>query len=46
VSLGRISWTITVAVCVVAALLLLLNGFSGYAGVLIAVAAAAAVNLA
>jgi hypothetical protein len=37
---------VTVGLCVVAALLLALNGFSGYAGVLIAVAAAAAVNLA
>lgn len=46
VSLGRISWMVTVGLCVVAALLLALNGFSGYAGVLIAVAAAAAVNLA
>jgi hypothetical protein len=45
VRLRRISWTITVGVCLLAAVLLLLNGYSGYAGVLVAVGAAAAVNL-
>jgi hypothetical protein len=45
VSLPRISWLVTVAICVIAALLLLLNGYYGYAGVLLAVGAAAAVNL-
>jgi hypothetical protein len=45
VPLARISWLVTVAVCVVAALLLLLNGYVGYFGVLLAVGAAAAVNL-
>jgi hypothetical protein len=45
VPLSRISWLVTVAVCVVAALLLLVNGYYGYTGVLLAVAAAAAVNL-
>jgi hypothetical protein len=45
VPLSRISWLITVCVCLVAALLLLLNGYFGYSGVLLAVAAAAAVNL-
>ncbi len=44
-SLSRISWIVTVAVCLVAALLLLLKGYSGYFGVLLAVGAAAAVNL-
>ena len=43
--LQRISWLVTVGICLVAALLLLLNGYSGYAGVLVAVGAAAAVNL-
>ena len=43
--LQRISWIVTVAVCLVAALLLLVNSYQGYAGVLLAVAAAAAVNL-
>jgi hypothetical protein len=45
VSLSRISWLLTVAACLIAALLLLLNGYVGYFGVLLAVGAAAAVNL-
>lgn len=45
VPLSRISWVVTVAICLVAALLLLLNGYFGYSGVLLAVGAAAAVNL-
>jgi len=45
VPLSQISWLVTVAVCLIAALLLLLNGYYGYAGVLLAVGAAAAVNL-
>jgi hypothetical protein len=45
VPLSRISWLVTVAVCAIAALLLLINGYSGYAGVLVAVGVAAAVNL-
>jgi hypothetical protein len=45
VPLSRISWLVTVVVCAIAALLLLLNGYSGYSGVLLAVGAAAAVNL-
>ncbi|HYP48134.1 MAG TPA: hypothetical protein VEQ61_05805 [Thermoleophilaceae bacterium] len=44
-SLSRISWIVTVAICLVAALLLLLSGYYGYTGVLVAVGAAAAVNL-
>ncbi len=44
-SLQRISWLVTVGLCLVAALLLLVNGYSGYAAVLVAVGAAAAVNL-
>lgn len=43
--LARISWIAAVVVCLVAALLLLVSGYSGYAGVLVAVGAAAAVNL-
>ena len=43
--LSRISWLVTVAICVIAALLLVLNGYYGYSGVLLAVGAAAAVNL-
>jgi hypothetical protein len=45
VPLSRISWLVTVAICLIAALLLLLNGYYGYAGVLLAVGAAAAINL-
>ncbi|MEJ7750631.1 MAG: hypothetical protein WKF32_04170 [Thermoleophilaceae bacterium] len=43
--LSRISWIVTVAICVIAAVLLLLEGYLGYFGVLLAVGAAAAVNL-
>lgn len=43
--LSRISWIVTLGICLLAALLLLLNGYLGYSGVLLAVAAAAAVNL-
>jgi hypothetical protein len=45
VPLSRISWLVTVGVCLVAALLLLVNGYYGYSGVLLAVGTAAAVNL-
>ena len=43
--LSRISWLITVGFCLLAALLLLLNVYFGYSGVLLAVGASAAVNL-
>ena len=43
--LSRIAWLVTVAACLIAAVLLLLNGYVGYFGVLLAVALAAAVNL-
>lgn len=36
---------VTVGVCLAAALILLLNGYLGYFGVLVAIAAAAAINL-
>jgi hypothetical protein len=45
VSLERISWLVTVGLCVIAAAFLLIEGYVGYFGVLLAVAAAAAVNL-
>ena len=45
VPLSRISWLVTVGICLIAALLLLLNGYYGYSGVLFAVGLAAAVNL-
>lgn len=43
--LSRISWLVTVGICLIAALLLLINGYYGYSGVLFAVGLAAAVNL-
>jgi hypothetical protein len=43
--LSRIAWLVTVGVCLVAALILLLSGYDGYAGVSLAVALAAAINL-
>jgi hypothetical protein len=45
VPLSRISWIVTVGICLIAALLLLLEGYSGYSGLLLEVGAAAAVNL-
>ena len=44
-SLQRISWLVTVGLCLVAAALLLVEGYVGYFGVVLAVAAAAAINL-
>ena len=44
-SLERISWLVTVGLCLIAAVLLLVEGYVGYFGVLLAVAASAAVNL-
>lgn len=43
--LSKISWLVTVGICLVAALLLLLSDYYGYSGVLLAVAASAAINL-
>lgn len=45
VDLGRISWLITVLACLVAVLILLADGYYGYAGVTLAVAVSAAINL-
>jgi hypothetical protein len=45
VSAAKIAWLTTVVLCLVAAVLLLVNGYTGYFGVVIAVGAAAAVNL-
>lgn len=45
VPLSRIAWMTTVAICVVAAVLVLLNGYVGYFFVLLAVGASAAINL-
>ena len=43
--LARISWLITVGICMITALILLISGYDGYAGVTVAVAIAAAINL-
>lgn len=43
--LARIAWLVTVGICLVAALLLLISGYYGYSGVLLAVGASAFVNL-
>jgi hypothetical protein len=45
VPLSRIAWIATVAICAVAAVLVLLNGYVGYFFVLLAVGASAAINL-
>jgi hypothetical protein len=41
----RVAWIVTVLVALVTALLLLLSGYDGYAGLGLAVAVAAAINL-
>jgi hypothetical protein len=43
--LSRLAWLVTVGVCLVTALILLLSGYDGYAGVTLAVAVAAGINL-
>ena len=43
--LSRIAWMVTVGICVISAVLVLLNGYVGYFFVLLAVGASAAVNL-
>jgi hypothetical protein len=45
VPLSKIAWMVTVAACLVAAALLLLSDYFGYAAVLVAVGASAAINL-
>jgi hypothetical protein len=45
VALDRIAWLLTVLACLVAVLILLLEGYYGYAGVTFAVAVSAAINL-
>ena len=44
-TLARISWLVTVLVCLLAALISLLSGYQGYAAVLLLVGASAAINL-
>jgi hypothetical protein len=45
VDLARVWWIVTVVASLVAVLILVLEGYIGYAGVTLAVAIAAAVNL-
>jgi hypothetical protein len=45
VDLARIGWLATVLACLVAVLILLLQGYYGYAGVTFAVAVSAAINV-
>ena len=44
-SLARAAWITVTAICAIAALLLLVNGYDGYSAVLAFVGLAAAVNL-
>ena len=43
--LSRLAWLVTVGICMIAALILLLEEYYGYAGVLGAVGLSAAINL-
>ena len=45
VNLGRIAWLGTVGICLIVVLILVLEGYYGYAGVTFAVAVAAFINL-
>jgi hypothetical protein len=45
VDLGRLAWLGTVLACLIAVLVLVLQGYYGYAAVTFAVALAAAINL-
>jgi hypothetical protein len=45
VNLGRIWWLVAVCACLIAVIVLVLQGYYGYAGVTFAVAASAAINL-
>ena len=46
VTLPRLAWLLTVLTCLIAVLVLVLDGYYGYAGVTFAVALSAATNLA
>lgn len=45
VPLARAAWLVTVAICLVAVVLLLISDYFGYAGVVGAVGLSAAINL-
>ena len=44
-SIARAAWITVAAICVIAAVLLLVNGYDGYSAVLLFVGLAAAINL-
>ena len=44
-TITRVAWIVTVLVALLTALLLLLSGYTGYAGLGVAVAMSAAINL-
>ena len=44
-AVNRIAWLVTVFIALLTALLLLLSGYTGYAGLGLAVALSAAINL-
>jgi hypothetical protein len=44
-AISRIAWIVTVLVALITAALLLVSGYTGYAGLGVAVAASAAINL-
>jgi hypothetical protein len=45
VPLSRIAWLTTVGVCLIISFILLVSGYQGYAGVLLALAISAGINL-
>jgi hypothetical protein len=45
VTFTRIAWLVTVAACLITAVIMLLSGYQGYAAVFAAVGACAAINL-
>jgi hypothetical protein len=45
VPLSRLAWLITVGICLIISLILLISGYLGYAGVLLAIAISAGINL-
>ena len=45
VPLTRVAWLVTIAACLVTAVLLLVSGYQGYAAVAVAVGASATINL-
>ena len=45
VDLARVAWLVTVGACLIAVVILVVQGYVGYAAVTLAVAISAAVNL-